>query len=459
VLSQSLPQPDSMIQAVDVLAQLNSIAEQMFIRLRDKAETQKRIIDSITARINTASTKAAQLRKDTGKSTVVISPASYPKQNPTHYQNVFTPLPSKPDIVYPSLYTAPSGKGELNKLKKVSCRRDPLFDEPAENDIDLSFSIIEQHQQYSVKKNLRKENSHVYPYSSVDELITFGQQSKHVKKQRKPNKPYKNKDDIDPLIWDDFMSTIKRDPGLNFVPGFNNFPVARNLPDHLMAPNVATNISFFNDKTVDNTIAPTLYLNLPEVGIKDNDKSTLPQPNNQENPVPLSPTPHPNNDSPQLKIQESPGPLPPTPSQNNQPDRSSDRQPQPLPKPSVKSPTSTKKVDVEICVVPKQPVKNPDPQGPASRPVPVPPPLPPAPDQNTRPSGFIPPPPPPPCPSSSMTVRRPARRTEPRPQPPPTIDDLNAELLKKITSRRVYLEEEPTNNTNTNPQELDEWNE
>jgi len=301
--------------------------------------------------------------------------------------------------------------------------------------MDISFSIIEQHQHYLGQKNPVKENSpHPY-YSSVDEFVPFGQESKLARKHKKPNRPYKNKDDIDPLIWDDFMSKIKRDPGLNYVPEFNNFPEARNLPDHLMAPNVATNIFLFNEKTVDNnTIAPTLYLNLPEVGIQD--KPNPPQPNILEKPVSLPPTP-----PPQPNISEKPVSLPPTPPQPNISEKSVSLPPTPPPQPNLPVPPN---IPVPVHPSPpKLPLPHqdeefvPTPRRPGLSSIPPPPPLPPV----TRPA---------------LSRTRPSQPGPSQPRPPPSpAPDLFSELVNALSRRRVDLVEEGTNNTK--PQELDEW--
>jgi hypothetical protein len=400
----------------------------MFLKLRDKADTQKRIIDSITARINAASVKASQLKK-ASKATVVVSPSAYPISQPTHYKNLFTPLPSKPDL-------CPLMTPHKPKLGPVL--------RPSNEEVDLSFSIMEQYP----RKTQPKKTSPVA--TSIDELVLFGQEKPKVKKSKKPKK----KEDIDPLVWDDIMSSVCRDPQYRYVPGFQNFPSNSNLPDHLMSSKVATNISY--EKISKETIAPTLIWDLPLVGI---------------DPVP----------TPSATLQPNPPQIPETPKTLSETDRKhqgiythvsrSDRH---LPSPDME--------DSETTVLPPPPItQKQDTEG---RPViPLPPPLPvqktevrhciplpPLPSQQeSRPSNIpLPPPPPPVVRSPPPAVPRPTanRRgvVEPQGERPTANrrrvvepqEDLYTNLLARILERRAAIEDEPPTPKNNNNND-DEW--
>jgi hypothetical protein len=381
---------------VDVLGQLTAIAEQMFNKLRDKAETQKRVIDSITARINAASAKATQLKKTT-KATVVVSPSSYPFSQPTHYQNLFTPILSKPDLC---------------KLQSTKPKLGPIL-RPSNQEVDLSFSVMEQYPRKSKK---------VSPpvASSVDELVLFGQEKPKVKKSKKP----KRKEDIDPLVWDEIMSSsVCRESQYRYQPGFQNFPENSHLPDHLMPSNVATNITF--EKISKETIAPTLLWDLPPVGIDSDTPSVTPVP-------PATPqTPIPADQTRRIKKEDTETrptvPLPPSPTQQTD-------------------------IEVRPTIPPPPPIHRVEPE---IRP-PIPPPLP-VQKENTEviplppvPSGIIgpgvsnipPPPPPPPVVRRTVpvppAVPRPTRNTRIEPQ-----EDLHTQLYARILERRSAMEDEP----------------
>jgi hypothetical protein len=346
----------------------------MFNKLRDKAETQKRVIDSITARINAASAKATQLKKTT-KATVVVSPSSYPMSQPTHYQNLFTPLPSKPDLC--SLQTP-----QKPKLGPVLLR-------PSNQEVDLSFSIMEQFP----RKSQPKKGS--LPVVSVDELMTFGQEKPRVKKSKKP----KRKEDIDPLVWDDIMSSVYREPQDRYKPGFQNFPENSHLPDHLMSSNVATDITY--EKISKDTIAPTLLWDLPPVGVDPVTPSLTPKtPQLPETPIPPSVSPPPQQTRPTADTEVRPTiPLPPpSPPQKEMVVRPAIPLPPPLP---------VQKTEVV--------------------------PLPPGPGVSNIP----PPPPPPPMvrpvpPAVPILTRR---RVEPQ------EEDLHSQLFARILERRSAIED------------------
>jgi len=395
-----------------------------FFKLRDKAETQKRIIDSITARINAASTKATQLKKTT-KATVVVSPSSYPFSQPTHYQNLFTPLPSKPDLCHLQTPQKP-------KLGPVL--------RPSNQEVDLSFSIMEQFP----RKSQTKKVSHPV-VSSVDELVPFGQEKSKVKKSKKP----KRKEDIDPLVWDDLMSSLCREPQDRYVPGFQNFPENPHLPEHLMSSNVATNITY--EKISKDTIAPTLLWDLPPVGVNPITSSETPKtPQIPEPAIPTSdkkigsnePVTRPSQPkkTEDTRPEERPTiPLPPPPPPVVRPD----------PPPSVLLPTrrrhpqenihtellrQIRELRSDIEEDPTVPKKDNDSEGmpPGVSNIPLPPPPPPV----VRP---VPP-----------AVPIPTRRRN-----EPQAEDIHTELFRKIRELRSDIEEDPTAPKKDN--DNDEW--
>jgi len=377
VLSQSLPQADSIIQVVDVLGQLNVIAEQMFSKLRDKADTQKRIIESITARINAASAKTSQL-KGKKQETVVTSPCSYPNQRLSHYQNVFTPLPSKPHLCPLVSPVKPTKVG-------------PKQEGPSNLDVDLSFSILD-----TGPRKLSETKYVPAEIHSVDGLVPFGMGKPKPKKSTKP----KRKDDIDPLIWDDLMFSVSRDSQYRYVPGFQNFPESKNIPEHLMPNSVATNVSF-EHKVTDDPIAPTLLLSLPAVGISEiSSEPALP--------TPIDKPPSPEKDITQLPSNPALPPQMKTEQQTSQQPPYATKEEFKKPSPIIISPPE-----------PKLEIESP---------------------QQTGLKSIPPPPPPPPKPQPISRIQRPSHPTRP---PPPKEEDLHSELIAKIASLRAAQEEEP----------------
>jgi hypothetical protein len=441
-----------MIQVVDVLGQLNSIAEQMFSKLRDKAETQKRIIDSITARISAASAKAALIKKESIKSTVVVSPASYPKSNPTHYQNLFTPLPAKPDLLSNSPVPV-TKKGGLSKISpnQVSTKEEP----------DISFSIIEQqYKQYARKTGKGNEKGMI---SSIDEILTFG--TGNTKKSKK-QLSLKKKEDIDPE-WVDFMNNVKRDSRINYVPGYKNCPEAH-LPEHLIASNIATNISL--EKKTENSIAPSLYLDLPSVGTEPTpNQSTLPLPPSNPSvpqppttPLPPSnlsvPVPHdmtgppchniiPTTENQTLSIKKESPVIVVSPSRPLSPDQNNNSRKTQLPEviPTVLPEAPKARISTPLN---EEPIKK---QSPPAVKEPA---LPSGPEN--RPASIPPPPPPPPPPKVRPAQPRPVVQSRPKPVEPPKQDHMSL-LYQAIIKRRPAMEEEPERKVEKKTQESDDW--
>jgi hypothetical protein len=259
------------------------------------------------------------------------------------------------------------------------------------------------------------------PVSSVDELVTFGQEKPKFKKSKKPRR----KEDIDPLVWDDIMSSVYREPQDRYKPGFQNFPEDSHLPDHLMSSNVATNITY--EKISKDTIAPTLLWDLPPVGVDPTPSVTPKTPQIPETPIPPSVSPSGQQTRPataDTQVRPSIPLPPPPPSQIETEVRPSIPLPPPLP---------VQKTEVV--------------------------PLPPGPGVSN-----IPPPPPPPMvvrpPPLPPMVVRPVPPAVPRPtrrivEPPE--EDLHSQLFAKILERRSAIEEEPHVPKKDNNNNDDEW--
>jgi hypothetical protein len=426
VLSQELPQADSIGQVVDVLGQLNSIVEQVFNKLRAKAELQKDRIDSISMRISSASQKAAVLKKKTD-STVVISPASYPVRTISHYHPVFTPTPEP----------------KVEPLEPIKKRKFGSVEERKEVPLDESFvTQAVQREKYNVK---RKEEHQVLGVKSVDELLPFDEVRRQVRKIRKPNKP-KTQKDIDPIVWEDFMSKVVKDPAHRYVPVFQNFPTSK-LPDHLMDTKIAKDV-IFTEKISNDFLSPTMVLNLPDVGISSdvNPNTTIQNDNKtpvQETPVaPVTVEPKPSDISLKSKEPDTTVKIPTPP-----PIKKEDTHPlKPListqdpplpPPPAVPCPKSQTSEHPEITLTKNE--------------KPLPPPVP------SGNSGAPPPPPPPPPvqkPKPPQQPREPRQpKNEPPRQPTPSEDDLQRELLQIILKRRTDISGEKDNKK----EDHDEW--
>jgi hypothetical protein len=402
VLSQSLPQADSIIQVVDVLGQLNAIAEQMFNKIRDKAETQKRIIDSITARINAASSKANQLKKG-NKATVIISPSSYPKQSPTHYQNVFTPLPSKPDLCTLASTVKPTKLGPAE-----------IRDGPSNLNVDLSFSTMD-----SKPRKLSEPKYVPNAVNSIDELVPFCIEKPKNKKPKRKADIAKRKADIDPFVWDDLMSSVSRDSKIRYIPGYQNLPEAKNIPEQLMPDTAAINITF--DKNKEGNIAPSYFFDLPDVGVppepvpSQTDKPVVPQPSEPRAAEPKMKTDEPS-------VPSLPLPTPPAPKQQKIDVEPS--MPSLLPPPT---PPAPKPAEPRIPMPPPPTLAQPV-QEKRISPLPIPPPV-----------SSAPPPPPPPPPQQMMV---PQSRMWPEPEPRREHpEDFNTQLQKKIEERRKSMKD------------------
>jgi len=325
---------------------------------------------------------------------VVISPNTYPRQSSSYYQNVFTPLPPKPDL-------CPLYNPYLPKAKKMG----PSIEGPSNLNVDQTFSSLEQ------QPRRLSEVKYMPPgVLSIDELVTFSTEQPKSKKTAKPKK----KEDIDPLIWGDLMSSVSRDSQYRYVPGFQNLPATKNIPDHLMSDSVALNVSF-QEKFSEESIAPSHFLSLPDVG--------LPEPaipTQTDKPLSLEKTPQqpepriPSNDDEALQ----PPSLPPTPIT---------RIPPP-PKEEIK-PSSNH--------IPPPPSLSAQPRS-----IPAPPPPPPA---------NIPPPTPP---ALRITRRQPPIR--PSPAVAPVEEDFQTQLYNRIISRRAGIEDEPEEKKKD--QDEDDWN-
>jgi len=277
------------------------------------------------------------------------------------------------------------------------------------------------------RKSQPKNVSHPV-VSSVDQLVQFGQEKPKVKKSKKP----KRKEDIDPLVWDDIMSSVCREPQDRYTPGFQNFPDSHNLPEHLMSSNVATNISY--EKISKDTIAPTLLWDLPPVGFDPVTPSVTPQP---ETPTPPSVIGA--NDKPIKKEDTETRPTVNTTAETE--DRPNISLPPPTP------PYQEREVRPRIPI-PPPPVQKTE--------VPLPINIPPPPvNIPAPPSVNIPPPPPPP----PMVVRRvpPAVPRPTRRSFEPKEEDLHSQLFAKMREIRSAVEEEPSVPKKDNNNNDDEW--
>jgi len=248
------------------------------------------------------------------------------------------------------------------------------------------------------------------------------------------------------------MSSVSRDSQYRYVPGFQNLPSTKNIPDHLMSDSVALNVSF-QEKFSEESIAPSLYLNLPEVGIPEPAIPTL-----TDKPPSLEKT------TPQQPVDGALLPPPSVPSPTTLP----------LPKPITRIPLPPKEEEIN-------PASNhfppPPPHSSSTQPksvLPLPPPpkeeeikpptnsIPPCPSNSTQLKSIPPPPPPPPA--NRPPVNRPSaterRRPSTRPSPvvPPVVD-FQTQLFNVIMARRSGLEDEPKEKkADGGNEDEDDWN-
>jgi hypothetical protein len=238
-------------------------------------------------------------------------------------------------------------------------------------------------------------------------------------KNKKPKSP-KRKADIDPFVWDDLMSSVSRDSKLRYIPGYQNLPEAKNIPDQLMPDTAAINISF-DDKNTEGNIAPSYFFNLPDVGVP-------PEPVPSQTDKPVAPPPsEPRVAEPKMKTDEPSVPtlpLPTPPAPKHQKIDVEPSVPSLLPPPT---PPAPKKAEPRIPMPPPtlaQPVQ----EKLVSPPLPIPPP----------PSVSSAPPPPPPPPQTMVPQSRIWPDPEPRREVP---EDFNTQLQKKIEERRKSMKE------------------
>jgi len=265
---------------------------------------------------------------------------------------------------------------------------------PSNLTVDLSFSTLE------CKPRKLSESKYVTnAVNSIDQLVPFCIEKSKTKKLTKPKK----KEDIDSFIWDDLMSSMSRDSQYRYVPGFQNFPQVKNIPEHLMPDSIATNICF-EDNITEKTIAPTLLYNLPDVGVPVSE----PVPSQIDKPVP---PPQSEPADLQRKAEPEPSLPPPTP---------------PAPKSAHFRPEQYQP-KLPVPAVQEKPIS----------PLPIP-----------APSGVQsapPPPPPPPMEPKQPTQPESQRGGNQRPEPAQETEDFFTQLRKKIEERnrqrRVEREE------------------